>query len=143
MTGMKLPRQHADETEDFLGRSRGLDRLGGLHRGFGILVEPPGWALYLGPMARRAPLMVSIPPELEEFVSSRVASGRYHSARDVVSEGLRLLEKLELADEAHLQSLRPAIAIGLEQARRGELLDGDEVFKSLEDRIRSKSDPAG
>ena len=87
--------------------------------------------------------MVSIPPELEEFVSSRVASGRYGSARDVVSEGLRLLEKLELADEAHLQSFRPAIAVGLEQARRGELLDGDEVFKSLEDRIRSKSDPAG
>jgi antitoxin ParD1/3/4 len=94
-------------------------------------------------MARRAPLTVSIPPELEEFVSSRVASGRYGSAKDVVSEGLRLLEKLELADEAHLQSLRPAIAIGLEQARRGELLDGDEVFKSLKDRIRSKSDPAG
>jgi antitoxin ParD1/3/4 len=89
-------------------------------------------------MASRASLKVSIPPDLEEFVSSRIASGRYGSASEVVCEGLRLLEELELAEDTALEELRPLIAVGLEQAKRGDLLDGDEVFRSLEKRI----DPA-
>jgi antitoxin ParD1/3/4 len=103
------------------------------------LVEFQGQERYLGAMARRAPLTVSLPAELEDFVSSQVASGRYDSPSEVVSEGLRLLEELEIADDAALEDARPAIAVGLEQARRGELLDGEEVFKTLEERIRSKA----
>lgn len=93
-------------------------------------------------MASHASFKVSIPSELQEFVSSRVASGRYESASDVVCESLRILEKLELAEDDAFQSFRPLISIGLEQARRGELLDGDEVFASLEERIGTKTDPA-
>ena len=36
---------------------------------------------------------VSLTPELEEFVSSKVNSGRYSSASEVVREALRLLEE--------------------------------------------------
>jgi antitoxin ParD1/3/4 len=93
-------------------------------------------------MASRASLRVSIPSELQDFVSSRVASGRYESASDVVCEGLRILEGLELAEDNAAGSFRPLIAIGLEQAKRGELLDGDEVFASLERRIGTEPDPA-
>jgi len=35
---------------------------------------------------------VLLSPELEKLVNEEVASGRYESASDVVSEGLRLLE---------------------------------------------------
>ena len=35
---------------------------------------------------------VSLTPELEEFVSAKVSSGRYNSASEVVREALRLLE---------------------------------------------------
>jgi antitoxin ParD1/3/4 len=34
---------------------------------------------------------VSLTPELEEFVSAKVGSGRYNSASEVVREALRLL----------------------------------------------------
>lgn len=40
-------------------------------------------------------LNVSLTPELTEFISVRVASGRYHSASEVVRAGLRLLERDE------------------------------------------------
>lgn len=79
-------------------------------------------------MAGRTTINVSLTPDLRKFVSSRVASGRYRSASEVIREGLRLLEEREAA----VRDLRAKIAVGLGQARRGELLDGETVFRQLE-----------
>lgn len=45
---------------------------------------------------QRTSLNVSLTPELERFVSARVASGRYQTASEVVRAGLRLLEQTEM-----------------------------------------------
>jgi len=79
----------------------------------------------------RASMNVSLTPELEQFVQSRVASGRYQTASEVVREGLRLLEEREQARETALKELRAKIRRGIEQADRGELLDGDTVFEEI------------
>src|SRR5205085_11483455 len=44
-------------------------------------------------MPIRSSMNVSLTPELEKFVQSRVASGRYQTASEVIREGLRLLEE--------------------------------------------------
>jgi antitoxin ParD1/3/4 len=85
-------------------------------------------------MASRTTLNVSLTPELEQFVDSRVASGRYQSASEVIRQGLRLLQEEEMTRQAALERLRNQINLGLEQAKRGELLDGEEVFQELERR---------
>ena len=82
----------------------------------------------------RTTLNISLTPELEEFVAARVSSGRYQSASEVVRQGLRLLQEQEMTREAHLDRLRSQIDLGLDQARRGELLDGETVFEELERR---------
>jgi len=85
---------------------------------------------------------VSLTPELEKFVQSRVASGLFQTASEVVREGLRLLEERERAREAALAELRTKIRRGMEQADRDELLDGDAVFeeiRQLSARRRAKS----
>lgn len=86
-------------------------------------------------MAGRVTLNVSLTPELERFVSSKVASGRYQSASEVIREGLRLLEEREVTKQAALEEVRRKIAIGLEQADRGELFDGEEVFRELLEKL--------
>ena len=75
---------------------------------------------------------ISLTPELQAFVSARVATGQYQSASEVVRAGLRLLEQDELEREAARVDIRQKIAAGLKQARRGELLDGEEVFDELD-----------
>ena len=93
-------------------------------------------------MPIRTSLNVSLTPELEEFVQSRVASGLYQTASEVIREGLRLLEERERAREAALEELRAKIRRGGEQADRGELLGGDTVFeeiRQLSARRRSES----
>jgi antitoxin ParD1/3/4 len=82
-------------------------------------------------MPIRISLNVSLTPELEQFVQSRVASGLYQTASEVVREGLRLLEERERARESALEELRNKIRRGVEQADRGELLDGDSVFEEI------------
>jgi antitoxin ParD1/3/4 len=61
---------------------------------------------------------VSLTPQLETMIRQRVESGRYNNASEVVREALRLLE-----DHERLQHLRSLLVVGLEQERRGELVD--------------------
>ena len=54
-------------------------------------------------MPTRKTMNISVTPELERFVASRVASGRYQSASEVVRAGLRLLERHEAAQQVSTQ----------------------------------------
>jgi len=55
---------------------------------------------------------VSLTRELESFVRNRVRTGRYHSASEVVREGLRLLESREQLRELQLDEMRRRLATG-------------------------------
>lgn len=57
------------------------------------------------PMRTRKTRNVSLTPELEALVDSKVASGRYRSASEVVRAALRLLDERERRAE---RRLRPA-----------------------------------
>ena len=83
-------------------------------------------------MPTQTSLNVSLTPELEKFVRDRVSIGRYISASEVVREGLRLLEDRERERDAALDALKIKLKRASAQADRGELLDGDEVFKRLD-----------
>ena len=78
---------------------------------------------------------VSLTPELEQLVHEKVKTGRYLSASEVVREALRLLEERDRIREARLFTLRSEIAVGIEQGDKGEVIDGEEVFRELREDI--------
>ena len=57
-------------------------------------------------MRTRKTRNVSLTPELEALVDSKVASGRYRSASEVVRAALRLLDERERRMERKLQTSR-------------------------------------
>jgi antitoxin ParD1/3/4 len=89
-------------------------------------------------MTNRTTVNISITPELNTFLQSRVKSGRYQTTSEVVREALRLLERQERDREEGFQQLKAKLLRGAAQAKRGELIDGDEVFDELRELIAER-----
>jgi antitoxin ParD1/3/4 len=77
-------------------------------------------------------MTVHLTQELEQLVQSRVQSGRYNSASEVVRDALRLLADRDDLMDLRKQELRKKIGQGLDSLQRGEGFDGDEFFAQLE-----------
>lgn len=83
---------------------------------------------------------VSLTPELEKLVNEKVASGMYHTASEVVREGLRLLEERDQIREMKLEKLRREIQVGVDQVRQGRTkrVNAEEVKERLRRRLDQK-----
>jgi len=77
---------------------------------------------------------VSLTPELEKLVEEKVRTGRYHSASEVIREGLRLLEEQDQLRELRLVEVRKKIQQGLDELDRGEGVTGEEALKRMKKR---------
>lgn len=74
---------------------------------------------------------VSLTPELEQFVSTKVESGRYNSASEVVREALRLLEEHDAVRAAQLAQFNGEIGRRLAGLDRGECVTPAEARARL------------
>lgn len=88
-------------------------------------------------MATRTTLNVSLTPDLSRFVESRLRSGKYQSASELVREALRLLEGRDQTLPASVQQLKDEIEVGLRQLRQGKGVGGEEFFRRLLARRRT------
>jgi antitoxin ParD1/3/4 len=77
---------------------------------------------------------VSLSPELEKLIEEKVKSGMYNSASEVIRAGLRLLQEQDELRAIRLRELKAGIRKGVDQIERGEVVDGDRVFKELRER---------
>lgn len=62
---------------------------------------------------------VSLTPELEKWVQSKVKTGLYGSSSEVVRDALRLLYQFEDQKEMKLRELRSQLEVGLQQIQTG------------------------
>ena len=74
---------------------------------------------------------VNLGAVLDEFIAELLKGGTYQSQSEVVREGLRLLKEREELKHLRLAELRKEIAIGIEQADRGEFVKGEETFAEI------------
>lgn len=82
------------------------------------------------------PMNVSLTRELDKFVATKVASGRYTSASEVVREALRLLEEQDKTREARLGEFNRELKRRLEPLDRGEFVEPEVVWAELERKSR-------
>lgn len=65
---------------------------------------------------------ISLTPELERIVKSKVDSGLYNNASEVIREALRLMVAQERTEAMKLELLRAEIDQAWQQAERGEFV---------------------
>lgn len=63
---------------------------------------------------------ISLTPELNALVKSKVASGMYNNASEVIREALRLLHEQDELRALKLELLKKELYVGLEALERGE-----------------------
>lgn len=81
---------------------------------------------------------VSLTPELERFVTSKVASGLYNSSSEVVREALRLLEEHDRARSTQIASFNRELGARLAALDRGEHQEPDSVRRRIQSKSRER-----
>jgi antitoxin ParD1/3/4 len=81
---------------------------------------------------------VNLTPELEKLIQQKVRSGLYNNQSEVVREALRLMAARDRAQESHTVRLKEALAQGIAQADRGELVDLEDVDARVRAALRRK-----
>jgi antitoxin ParD1/3/4 len=79
---------------------------------------------------------VSLTPELEKFVQTKVASGLYNSASEVVREALRLQEEHDRARSARLAAFNQELGTRLAALDRGASVDANAARERLQQKSR-------
>jgi antitoxin ParD1/3/4 len=86
---------------------------------------------------------VNLGPVFDGFIADLLQTGHYQSQSEVVREGLRLLKEREELKNLRMAELRKEIAIGSEQADRGEFVDGEETFAEIRRRSAKRKRAKG
>ena len=86
---------------------------------------------------------VNLGTVLDKFIGELLKTGMYQSQSEVVREGLRLLKEREELKKIRLAALRKEIAIGSEQADRGEFVDGEQTFADIRRRSAERKRAKG
>lgn len=73
-------------------------------------------------------MSIELSAENDRYLQQVVQQGVYPSLAQAMNEAVELLKRRD--------QLRREIQIGIDEADRGELLDGEEVFRRLEERAR-------
>jgi Arc/MetJ-type ribon-helix-helix transcriptional regulator len=81
---------------------------------------------------------VTLPDEVATFVDRAVAGKQWGSVEDLIAYALLQVEaEMALERDTDVDSLRKAVQVGIDQADRGELVDGPGVMKRLRDKLEA------
>jgi antitoxin ParD1/3/4 len=83
-------------------------------------------------------MSITLPPELEQFIQSQVASGKYASVDEVFLAGIKLLEERERLYQGRFEELRREILVGVKEAEAGELLEAKAVINGLQEKLQQR-----
>ena len=77
---------------------------------------------------------ISLTPELEQFIDAKVQTGFYHSASEVVREGLRMLAERDATAQQRIDMLNVEIEKGLASLAAGRVISDVELKQHIAQR---------
>jgi antitoxin ParD1/3/4 len=86
-------------------------------------------------------MLEHLPSDLRQFVADALASGEYPNEADLILTALYVLKDRHDWHRMKYEALKKDIAIGIEQADRGQVIDGPLVFQRLRERRQQDAEP--
>ena len=83
-------------------------------------------------------MTVTLTAEQEQFIAEQLKDGHYRSAADVVTQSLGMMRAQEEFIRSNVVELREKIASGMEQIRRGEMVDGRTTIQNLREKLHQR-----
>ncbi|NCR56155.1 MAG: type II toxin-antitoxin system ParD family antitoxin [Microcystis aeruginosa L211-07] len=79
---------------------------------------------------------IQLTPEIENLIAQQIKTGKYQDDLAVIQEGLRLLAERDRIYRGRFEELKREVMIGVEELRRQEGINGEEVFSELEEDLQ-------
>jgi antitoxin ParD1/3/4 len=79
---------------------------------------------------------IQLQAKYEQFIQTRIATGRYENAEDVIAKALKLLEEWEKGYQEWEEKTQKKIAVGLASIECGDVVNGEVVMARLEEKLR-------
>ena len=87
-------------------------------------------------------ITVTLPDELVKHLEERVATGEFDSFDDALAcaaaSVLPYTGSNRITAETTIDELRAMLQVGIDQADRGQVVDGEEAMAKLEQRMKAK-----
>jgi|GEM_PF-600634 len=83
-------------------------------------------------------MTVTLTAEQEQFIAEQLKDGHYRSASDVIGQSLGMLRAQEEFVRSNTAELREKIAVGLEQIKRGDVVDGRTAIQNLREKLQQR-----
>jgi len=78
-------------------------------------------------------MQLNVPPDLETLINKRLSSGGYTDAEDVLRRALEAQDAQESWTDEERQALSAHIEEGFLQSERGELVDGEQARREIQE----------
>ena len=78
-------------------------------------------------------MQLNVPPDLETLINKRLSSGGYESVEDVLRRALEAQDAEEDWSPEDRRAVSAHIEEGYQQADRGELIDGAQARREIEE----------
>jgi Arc/MetJ-type ribon-helix-helix transcriptional regulator len=76
-------------------------------------------------------MVLTVPPDLEQLIQKRLASGAFSDPEDVLRRALEAQDAIEDWSDEEKSAIAAHIETGFAQAENGDLLDGAETRQEL------------
>ena len=81
---------------------------------------------------------ISLTPDQERFIQTKLQAGKYHSAEEVLEIAFRLLDEYERSETEWVKEVRVKIDAAIEASKDTEAIDGETFVNSILDRLKQK-----
>jgi antitoxin ParD1/3/4 len=83
-------------------------------------------------------MSIRLNPEQERLVQTKLQSGRYRSAEEVLEVALRLLDEYDRADAEWVQEVRDKIDAAIEASAHTPPIDGETFVHQILERFQQR-----